>query len=116
MKTKKLISKVNRYLVLSKEFEQDVDILFEDRAVDATSMCITTTGTSFIVEDKGFITSGSYGSITNTTSNITTEAKTRAEVILEKAQSEANRSDRYDEYKKLQETLSKYFRFYIEEL
>ena len=48
MKTKKLISKVNRYLVLSKEFEQDVDILFEDRAVDATSMCITTTGTSFI--------------------------------------------------------------------
>ena len=108
MKTKKLISKVNRYLVLSKEFEQDVDILFEDRAVDATSMCITTTGTSFSV---------SGGSVfTNTTNNITTEAKTRAEVILEKAQSEANRSDRYDEYKKLQETLSKYFRFYIEEL
>tara|TARA_B110000467_G_C17859025_1_gene233836 strand:- start:75 stop:401 length:327 start_codon:yes stop_codon:yes gene_type:complete len=108
MKTKKLISKVNRYLVLSKEFEQDVDILFEDRAVDATSMCITTTGTSISVSNGSFIT--------NTTSNITTEAKTRAEVILEKAQSEANRSDRYDEYKKLQETLSKYFRFYIEEL
>ena len=110
MKTKKLISKVNRYLVLSKEFEQDVDILFEDRAVDATSMCITTTGTSFSASNGSFIT--------NTTSNITTEAKTRtrAEVILEKAQSEANRSDRYDEYKKLQETLSKYFRFYIEEL
>ena len=109
MKTKKLISKVNRYLVLSKEFEQDVDILFEDRAVDATSMYITTTGTSLSV-------SGTGSFITNTTSNITTEAKTRAEVILEKAQSEANRSDRYDEYKKLQETLSKYFRFYIEEL
>ena len=108
MKTKKLISKVNKYLVLSKEFEQDVDILFEDRAVDATSMCITTTGTSISVSNGSFIT--------NSTSNITTEAKTRAEVILEKAQSEANRSDRYDEYKKLQETLSKYFRFYIEEL
>ena len=108
MKTSKLISKVSRYLVLSKEFEQDVDILFEDRAVDATSMCITTTGTSFSVSGGSFIT--------NTTNNITTEAKTRAEVILEKAQSEANRSDRYDEYKKLQETLSKYFRFYIEEL
>ena len=108
MKTKKLISKVNRYLVLSKEFEQDVHILFEDRAVDASSMCITTTGTSFSV---------SGGSVfTNTTNNITTEAKTRAEVILEKAQSEANRSDRYDEYKKLQETLSTYFRFYIDEL
>ena len=108
MKTKKLISKVNRYLVLSKEFEQDVDELFEDRAVEASSMCITTTGTSFSV---------SGGSVfTNTTNNITTEAKTRAEVILEKAQSEANRSDRYDEYKKLQETLSTYFRFYINEL
>ena len=108
MKTKKLISKVNRYLVLSKEFEQDVEELFEDRAVDASSMCITTTGTSFSV---------SGGSVfTNTTNNITTEAKTRAEVILEKAQSEANRSDRYDEYKKLQETLSTYFRFYIDEL
>ena len=109
MKTKKLISKVNRYLVLSKEFEQDVHILFEDRAVDASSMCITTTGTSFSVGGTGSF-------ITNTTNNITTEAKTRAEVILEKAQSEANRSDRYDEYKKLQETLSTYFRFYIDEL
>jgi len=106
MKTKKLISKVNRYLVLSKEFEQDVEELFEDRAVDASSMCITTTGTSFSVS----------GVFTNTTNNITTKAKTRAEVILEKAQSEANRSDRYDEYKKLQETLSTYFRFYIDEL
>ena len=109
MKKSKLIGKVNRYLLLSKEFEQDVNILFEDRAVDATSMCITTNGTSFSVGGTGSF-------ITNTTSNITTEAKTRAEVILEKAQSEANRSDRYDEYKKLQETLSKYFRFYIEEL
>ena len=108
MTTKKLISKVSRYIVLSKEFEQVEEELFEDRAVDATSMCITTTGTSISVSNGSFIT--------NSTSNITTEAKTRAEVILEKAQSEANRSDRYDEYKKLQETLSKYFRFYIEEL
>jgi len=109
MKKSKLISKVNRYLVLSKEFEQDVDILFEDRAVDATSMCITTTGTSFSV-------SGTGSFITNTTNNITTEAKTRADVILDKALEEANRSDRYDEYKKLQYTLSTYFRFYINEL
>ena len=108
MKTSKLISKVSRYLVLSKEFEQVEEELFEGRAVDATSMCITTTGTSISVSNGSFIT--------NTTSNITTEAKTRAEVILEKAQSEANRSDRYDEYKKLQYTLSTYFRFYIDEL
>ena len=101
MKTSKLISKVSRYLVLSKEFEQVEEELFEGRAVDATSMCITTTGTSISVSNGSFIT--------NTTSNITTEAKTRAEVILEKAQSEANRSDRYDEYKKLQTNLSKYF-------
>ena len=101
MTTKKLISKVSRYIVLSKEFEQVEEELFEDRAVDTSSMCITTTGTSFSV---------SGGSVfTNTTNNITTEAKTRAEVILEKAQSEADRSDRYDEYKKLQKNLSKYF-------
>ncbi len=106
MKTKKLISKVNRYLVLSKEFEQDVDELFEDKAVDASSMCLTSS-------------SGNVSYIGNTESNfqnVVIEAKTRAEVILEKAQSEANRSDRYDEYKKLQETLSTYFRFYIDEL
>ena len=106
MKTKKLISKVNRYLVLSKEFEQDVEDLFEDRAVDASSMTLTTS-------------SGNLSYIGNTESNfqnVVIEAKTRAEVILEKAQSEANRSDRYDEYKKLQETLSTYFRFYIDEL
>ena len=102
MKKSKLISKVKRYLMLSIEFEQVEEELFEDRAVDATSMCITTTGTSFIVDGTGSF-------ITNTTNNITTEAKTRAEVILEKAQSEADRSDRYDEYKKLQKNLSKYF-------
>jgi hypothetical protein len=102
MTTKKLISKVSRYIVLSKEFEQDVNDLFEDRTVDTQSMVITTTGTSFSLDG-----SGSF--ITNTTNNITTEAKTRAEVILEKAQSEAGRSDRYDEYKKLQKNLSKYF-------
>jgi len=99
MKTKKLISKVNRYLVLSKEFEQDVEDLFEDRAVDASSMTLTTS-------------SGNLSYIGNTESNfqnVVIEAKTRAEVILEKAQSEANRSDRYDEYKKLQKNLSKYF-------
>ena len=99
MTTKKLISKVSRYIVLSKEFEQDVDDLFKDRAVEASSMTLTTT-------------SGNLSYIGNTESNfqnVVIEAKTRAEVILEKAQSEANRSDRYDEYKKLQKNLSKYF-------
>ena len=104
MKTKKLISKVNRYLVLSKEFEQDVEDLFEDRAVDASSMTLTTA-------------SGNLSYIGNTESNfqnVVIEAKTRAEVILEKAQSEANRSDRYDEYKKLQNIISKYCGGYFE--
>jgi len=98
MKTKVLISKMSRYLVLSKEFEQDVDDLFKDRAVDASSMTLTTS-------------SGNLSYIGNTESNfqnVVIEAKTRAEVILEKAQSEANRSDRYDEYKKLQNIISKY--------
>ena len=106
MKTKVLISKVSRYLVLSKEFEQDVEDLFEDRAVDASSMTLTTS-------------SGNLSYIGNTESNfqnVVIEAKTRADVILDKALEEANRSDRYDEYKKLQYTLSTYFRFYIDEL
>ena len=99
MKTSKLISKVSRYLVLSKEFEQDVEELFEDRAVDASSMTLTTSSGNL-----------SYnGNIESNFQNVVIEAKTRAEVILEKAQSEANRSDRYDEYKKLQKNLSKYF-------
>jgi len=109
MKKSKLISKVKRYLMLSIEFEQDVNDLFEDRVVDTQSMVITTTGTSFSLDG-----SGSF--ITNTTNNITAEAKTRADVILDKALEEANRSDRYDEYKKLQDTLSMYVTFYIDEL
>ena len=104
MKTKVLISKMSRYLVLSKEFEQNVEELFEDRAVDASSMTLTTS-------------SGNLSYIGNTESNfqnVVIEAKTRAEVILEKAQSEANRSDRYDEYKKLQNIISKYCDGYFE--
>jgi len=104
MKTKVLISKMSRYLVLSKEFEQDVEDLFKDRAVDASSMTLTTS-------------SGNLSYIGNTESNfqnVVIEAKTRAEVILEKAQSEANRSDRYDEYKKLQNIISKYCDGYFE--
>ena len=106
MKKSKLISKVNRYLMLSIEFEQVEEELFEDRAVDASSMCLTSL-------------SGNASYIGNTESNfqnVVVEAKTRADVILDKALEEANRSDRYDEYKKLQYTLSTYFRFYIDEL
>ena len=104
MKTKVLISKMSRYLVLSKEFEQDVEDLFEDRAVDASSMTLTTSSGNL-----------SYnGNIESNFQNVVIEAKTRAEVILEKAQSEANRSDRYDEYKKLQNIISKYCDGYFE--
>jgi hypothetical protein len=99
MKTSKLISKVSRYLVLSKEFEQVEEELFEDRAVDASSISLTSSsGNVYIKNESSF-----------SLQNVVIEAKTRAEVILEKAQSEANRSDRYDEYKKLQTNLSKYF-------
>ena len=101
MKTSKLISKVSRYLVLSKEFEQDSDDLFEDKAVAVSSMTLTTSSGNI---------SYSGNSLGNMSlQNIVIEAKTRAEVILEKAQSESDRSNRYDEYKKLQTNLSKYF-------
>ena len=100
MKKSKLISKVSRYLVLSKEFEQDVEELFEDRAVDASSLSLTSSGSVSYI--------GGCGSVS--LQNIVIEAKTRAEVILDKAKSESDRSNRYDEYKKLQTNLSKYFK------
>ena len=101
MKTSKLISKVSRYLVLSKEFEQVEEELFEDRAVDASSMCLTSSSgnVSYINNESSF-----------SLQNVVIEAKTRAEVILDKAKSESDRSNRYDEYKKLQTNLSKYFK------
>jgi hypothetical protein len=99
MKTSKLISKVSRYLVLSKEFEQVEEELFEDRAVDASSLSLTSSGSVSYI--------GGCGSVS--LQNIVIEAKTRAEVILDKAKSESDRSNRYDEYKKLQTNLSKYF-------
>ena len=100
MKTSKLISKVSRYLVLSKEFEQVEEELFEDRAVDASSNSLTSSGSVSYI--------GGCGSVS--LQNIVIEAKTRAEVILDKAKSESDRSNRYDEYKKLQTNLSKYFK------
>ena len=100
MKTKKLISKVSRYIVLSKEFEQVEEELFEDRAVDASSLSLTSSGSVSYI--------GGCGSVS--LQNIVIEAKTRAEVILDKAKSESDRSNRYDEYKKLQTNLSKYFK------
>ena len=103
MKTKKFIKKVSRYLVLSKEFEQDADDLFEDRAVEASSGLINGNGSVTI--------SGSYSGCTGFPSYVDAqESKTRAEVILEEAKREASRSDRYDEYKKLQSSLNDYFK------
>ena len=99
MKTSKLISKVSRYLVLSKEFEQVEEELFEDRAVDASSLSLTSSGSVSYI--------GGCSSVS--LQNVVIEAKTRAEVILDKAKSESDRSNRYDEYKKLQKNLSKYF-------
>ena len=92
--------------MLSIEFEQVEEELFEDRAVEASSMTLTTSGNlSYINNESSF-----------SLQNVVIEAKTRADVILDKALEEANRSDRYDEYKKLQDTLSKYVTFYIDEL
>jgi hypothetical protein len=73
--------------------------------VDASSMCLTSSSGNVNVYP---------GNTESNFQNVVIEAKTRAEVILEKAQSEANRSDRYDEYKKLQNIISKYCDGYFE--
>ena len=96
MKTKKFIKKVSRYLVLSKEFEKKESDLFKERAVGL--------GTVTIISSAGH----SLDDIRFTTPSLT--AETRSEVILSKAKAEASRSDRYDEYKKLQIELKKYLK------
>ena len=96
MKTKKFIKKVSRYLVLSKEFEQKGSDLFKERAVILSSSSSSTTisgGAGFVANNNAF--------------NFKLSPSTRSEVILSKAKTEASRSDRYDEYKKLQIELEK---------
>tara|TARA_R110002124_G_scaffold271825_1_gene440772 strand:- start:334 stop:678 length:345 start_codon:yes stop_codon:yes gene_type:complete len=105
MKTKKFIKKVSRYLVLSKEFEQDADDLFEDEAVEAVKGYNGNNGTVMITPSSGFYSDSTLTGIINIEE---VKAKTRSEVILSKAEAEASRSDRYDEYKKLQIELEKY--------
>ena len=103
MKTRKLISKVGRYLELSKEFEQCADDLFEDKPVAVGEVTISTDMVTNSYISANTVIYNPTGTILNV------ESKTRAEVILDKAKSEADRSDRYDEYKKLQTELSRYF-------
>jgi hypothetical protein len=108
MKTKKFIKKVSRYLVLSKEFEQKESDLFEERSVEESLACIDNSGNLINVNYNNF----NYGDFIynhNAISGIIKESYTRSEVILSKAKVEASRSDRYDEYKKLQVSLSEYF-------
>ena len=99
MKTKKFIKKVSRYLVLSKEFEQKESDLFKDRAVGLD----TVTNSSGDGHSLDAIRFGAANDFTTPSS-----PATRSEVILSKAKAEASRSDRYDEYKKLQIELEKY--------
>ena len=97
MKTKKFIKKVSRYLVLSKEFEKKESDLFKDRALSLSSSSSSTTisgGAGFVANNNAFTFKSS--------------PETRSEVILSRAKTEASRSDRYDEYKKLQIELEKY--------
>ena len=100
MKTKKFIKKVSRYLVLSKEFEQKESDLFKERAVSSSSITISSVSGHALDAIR-------FGALNDfTTPSLT--AETRSEVILSKAKTEASRSDRYDEYKKLQIELEKY--------
>ena len=92
---KKLIKKVARYIELSKEFEQKESDLFDVNPIIKTiyngyipTPYISTNGISFVSGNE-------------------TIEKTRAEVIKEKAESEAARADRYDEYIELRKELLK---------
>lgn len=111
MKTKKFIKKVERYLILSKEFEKKEEDLFEERAVVMNTSFSNLGNTGLGMNN---IMANVNGSLTGFT--FQTTAKTRSEVILEEANSEresalkdaekvrkeaqfkADKSDRYDEY------------------
>lgn len=103
MKTKKFIKKVSRYLVLSKEFEQKESDLFKDRAVGLDTVT-NSSGDGHSLDAIRFDYSVYINFITKSSPS------TRSEVILSKAKAEASRSDRYDEYKKLQIELEKYLK------
>ena len=109
MKTKKFIKKVNRYLVLSKEFEGKESDLFEDMAVEGMS------------NPKSIVYTGGYTNTMNTDLQGSSvifghshQPKTRAEIIAEQAEREIARAERYDEYLNLREELEKYTNLYTE--
>jgi hypothetical protein len=102
MNKKKFIKKVERYITLSKEFEMDKSKLFKESAVVSSDYSLHGT-----VTINSSCTSSSYsGSIGGC--QVSVETKTRAEVILEKAKYEADRSDRHDEYLKLRQDICSY--------
>ena len=111
MKTKKFIKKVNRYLVLSKEFEQKESDLFEDMAVEGmsnTGSIVYTGGYDCSMSNDIQVRSVEFGHCH------VHQPKTRAEIIAEQAEREIARAERYDEYLKLREELEKYTNLYTE--
>jgi hypothetical protein len=103
MKLKKFIKKVERYIELSKEFEQKESDLFD---VDPTQ--------GLIYSDYLAISDCSNSISPIISGELRCSPKTRAEVIRSIAEDEAARADRYDEYKKLRSELSKYTQAYLE--
>jgi hypothetical protein len=117
MKTKKFIKKVERYLILSKEFEKKEEDLFEERAVvvntSFSNLGNTGMGSNALYINVPCTVGGN--TLNNSFIGVLT-SKTRSEVILEEANSEresalkdaekvrkeaqfkADKSDRYDEY------------------
>ena len=104
MKAKKFVKKVARYIELSKEFEQKESDLFDVNQTQELihNDCTTTCSRSNIPP------------LANWHGSRSRFPKTRAEVIRENAEAEAERADRYDEYKKLRSQLSKYTQAYFE--
>lgn len=94
MKQKKFLKKVQRYIELSQEFEALEEDLFSVEPVVGS-------------ESIGITRNLTFGSSCNSAMYVSTviEPKTRAEVIMENAESDlsraredAKRADRYDEY------------------
>jgi hypothetical protein len=93
----KIDNKVERYIILSKQFEKSSYDLF---GADTNSNYLISTCTSVILPT---------GSAQIGTIPLPTE-KSRAEKILEKAQTDAKFAEDYEEYKTLQKELGEYFK------
>jgi hypothetical protein len=102
---KKLLKKFRRYLELSIKFEKYPQEIFQDIPTKSNNNhCIVYSGDAIGVN----ITGMSSGTSLTSTESKNYKVETRAEKIMNAAKENAKLANEYDEYKELQNSLSKF--------